>query len=130
MAALDGWVHNAGCQRLPISFSLNKKPEVSLSLNNIQLWMLLFCFRLARCLYIIASASYIDLLIFFSVQKCFKKVNASANRLKQKYCRIPFAIPASEIRFKLKEITCTCGTKNIEKNSKKTWKMDEYSHEI
>lgn len=54
-----------------------------------------------------------------------KKVYASANRLKQKYCRIPFAIPASEIRFKLKEMTCTCGTKNIEKNGKKTWKMDE-----
>lgn len=62
---------------------------------------------------------------FFSVQKCLKKVYASANRLKQKYCRIPFAIPASEIRFKLKEMTCTCGTKNIEKNGKKTWKMDE-----
>lgn len=49
---------------------------------------------------------YIALLIF-SVLKCFKKINVSANRVEQKYHRIPFAIPASEIMVKLKEITCT-----------------------
>lgn len=79
----------------------------------------LFRYKLARCLYIIASALYIALLIFFSVQKCSKKINVSANRVQQKYCRIPFAIPASETMVKLKEITCTCGMMNIEKNRRR-----------
>jgi len=76
------------------------------------------CYRLARCLYINTSAACVVLLIF-SAQKCFKKINVSANRVEQKYRRIPFAIPTSEIRFKLKEITFTRGVMNREKSSRR-----------
>lgn len=55
---------------------------------------------------------------FFSPEM-LKKINVSANRVEQKYCRIPFAIPTSEVRFKLKEITFTCRTMNREKNSRR-----------
>lgn len=78
----------------------------------------LFLYKLARCLYVIASALYIALSIF-SVLKCFKKINVSANRVEQKYHRIPFAIPASVTMVKLKEITGICGAMNIEENLQK-----------
>lgn len=44
----------------------------------------------------------------------YLKINVSANRVEQKYHRIPFAIPASEIMAKLKEITC--GIMDLDKN--------------
>lgn len=68
---------------------------------------------------------YIALLIF-SVLKCFKKINVSANRVEQKYHRIPFAIPASEIMVKLKEITCATWDDGCREKLQKAQKMGEW----
>lgn len=68
---------------------------------------------------------YIALLIF-SVLKCFKKINASTNRVEQEYHRNPFAISASEIMVKLREITCTMWDDGFREKLQKTQKMGEW----
>lgn len=68
---------------------------------------------------------YIALLIF-SVLKRFQKINASANRVEQEYHRNPFAIPASEIMVKLKEITCMMWDDGFREKLQKTQKMGEW----
>lgn len=70
---------------------------------------------------------YFDIaLLIFSVLKCFKKINVSANRVEQKYHRIPFAIPTSEITVKLKEITWTMWDDGFREKLQKTQKMGEW----
>lgn len=37
VVALDGQVYNTGCERTELSFALNYKPQISLSLNDMKL---------------------------------------------------------------------------------------------